>query len=189
MLLTYLFSDLCLSIKTKTNPHALKVGDYSTSVGFLGFSYRTNELSASDKIDELSTLITAGRLSAENKQVMLVSFKRLVCPTQVITPIPSSITCTSLSRLQDAHAYFLTNNGTDFADNILLKLMSAAPEFHTSNTGEIKWVETTNVSNLSGILTFICHVTHKCVNRDHRERSHHPRLSHLRLTKPLSTLA
>jgi hypothetical protein len=46
--------------------------------------------------------------------------------------------CTAY-RLQDAHAYFRTNHGVDFADRILLKLMSAAPEFHTSNTGEISW--------------------------------------------------
>ena len=60
------------------NLHALSVGDYSTSVGTLGFLHQTNQSSVSDVIDELSTLITAGRLSAENKQVMLVSFLRQI---------------------------------------------------------------------------------------------------------------
>ena len=51
------------------------VGDYTTSVGYLRFPYRTanNTISVSQMVDELSTLMTAGRLSAENKQVMLVS--------------------------------------------------------------------------------------------------------------------
>lgn len=128
-----------MSFKKKLTPYALQVGDYSTSVGFLGFSYRTNDLNVSDKIDELSTLITAGRLGAENKQVMRVSFERLDCHATNTSDYTYSIVknLTALFQLQDAHAYFLTNNGTDFADNILLKLMSAAPEFHTSNTGEI----------------------------------------------------
>lgn len=53
----------------------LQVGDYSTSVGFLGFPYQTNDAnSVSEKVDELSTMLTAGRLSAENKQVILVRF-------------------------------------------------------------------------------------------------------------------
>ena len=52
-----------------------KVGDYTTSVGYLRFPYKTtnNTISVSAMIDELSTLLTAGRLSVENKQVMLVS--------------------------------------------------------------------------------------------------------------------
>jgi hypothetical protein len=55
--------------------NTLQVGDYSTSVGFLGFPYQTNDVnSVSDKVDELSTMLTAGRLSAENKQVILVRF-------------------------------------------------------------------------------------------------------------------
>ena len=58
-----------------SSPPTLQVGDYSTSVGFLGFPYQTNDVnSVSDKVDELSTMITAGRLSAENKQVILVRF-------------------------------------------------------------------------------------------------------------------
>ena len=58
-----------------THPQKSEVGDYSTSLGFLGFPYQTNGMiNVSDKIDELSTMITAGRLSAENKQVMLVRF-------------------------------------------------------------------------------------------------------------------
>ena len=51
------------------------VGDYSTSVGYLTFPFQTNDVtSVASKIDELSTMMTAGRLSPENKQVLLVSF-------------------------------------------------------------------------------------------------------------------
>ena len=51
------------------------VGDYSTSLGYLTFPFQTNNgTSAASKIDELSTMMTAGRLSAENKQVLVVSF-------------------------------------------------------------------------------------------------------------------
>ena len=50
------------------------VGDYSTSMGYLTYPYETaNATRVSSKIDELSTLLTAGRLSPENKQVLLVS--------------------------------------------------------------------------------------------------------------------
>ena len=57
------------------NKHPETVGDYTSSVGYLRFPYQTTNttLSVSDMVDELSTLVTAGRLSAENKQVMLVS--------------------------------------------------------------------------------------------------------------------
>jgi hypothetical protein len=52
------------------------VGDYSTSIGYLRFPYITNNtVSASGMIDDLSTLITAGCLSAANKQVILVSLR------------------------------------------------------------------------------------------------------------------
>jgi hypothetical protein len=51
------------------------IGDYSSAVGILTFPYQTNEtIGASEKIEELSTMMTAGRLSAENKQVILVRF-------------------------------------------------------------------------------------------------------------------
>jgi hypothetical protein len=55
-----------------------KVGDYTTSVGYLRFPYKTTNttISVSDMINELSTLLTAGRLSAENKQVMVVRQSR-----------------------------------------------------------------------------------------------------------------
>ena len=50
------------------------VGDYSTSMGYLTFPFQTNNgTDVTSKIDELSTMITAGRLSSENKQVLLVS--------------------------------------------------------------------------------------------------------------------
>jgi len=82
------------------------VGDYSASVGYLTFPFQTNNgISVASKIDEISTLLTAGRLSAENKQVLV-----------------------------DAHAYFNENYGIDFADRVLLKLISTTSEFHTSNT-------------------------------------------------------
>ncbi len=49
-------------------------GDYSTSLGHLTLPYQINNItSLSDKIDELSTMMTAGRLSAQNKQVIQVS--------------------------------------------------------------------------------------------------------------------
>jgi hypothetical protein len=68
---------------------APEIGDHSTAVGVLAFPYQTNDVSGvSNKIDELSTMITAGRLSLENKQVLLVRFYRTEClflrQTQVI---------------------------------------------------------------------------------------------------------
>ena len=56
------------------------VGDYSTSVGYLTFPFHTNDgIDVNSKIDELSTMLTAGRLSSENKQVLLVSLKQIPC--------------------------------------------------------------------------------------------------------------
>ena len=81
------------------------VGDYSSSVGFL--SYEADGTDASSKIDDLSTLLTAGRLSEENKQVLI-----------------------------DAYDYFQATYDTETANRILLQLMLTLPEFHTSNTGE-----------------------------------------------------
>lgn len=82
------------------------VGDYSSSVGYLAYQYQTADgTSVSRKIDDLSTLLTAGRLSFENKQVLV-----------------------------DAHAYFLENHGIAHADRVLVKLLAATPEFHTTNT-------------------------------------------------------
>lgn len=93
------------------------VGDYSSSMGFITFPYETasttlvgeeilyDPSAVSVKIDELSTLITAGRLSAENKQVLM-----------------------------NAHASFNEKSGIEAADRVLLKLLMATPEFQTSNT-------------------------------------------------------
>jgi uncharacterized protein (DUF1501 family) len=82
------------------------VGDYSTSMGTLTFSYEAgNHTDVAMKVDELSTMMTAGRLSAENKQVLV-----------------------------DAHAFFTQTHGFEFAARALLKLLTTTPEFHTSNT-------------------------------------------------------
>lgn len=52
-------------------------GDFSTGLGHLTLPTLINNMtSLSNKIDELSTMMTAGRLSAENKQVIQVSMKR-----------------------------------------------------------------------------------------------------------------
>ena len=48
-------------------------GDYGASVGYLTFPFQTNGVDVASKIDELSTMLCAGRLSTENKQVLLVS--------------------------------------------------------------------------------------------------------------------
>lgn len=80
------------------------VGDYSSSVGFLTYT-TVNDIS--DKINDLSTLMTAGRLSDDNKQVLV-----------------------------DAYNYFAKAHGADTGERVLLQLMSALPEFHTWNTGE-----------------------------------------------------
>ena len=85
------------------------VGDYTTSAGVLSYDYQAKaSLYVSQKIDELSTLLTAGRLSRENKQVLV-----------------------------NAHAFFQLVHGIDFADRAMLQLIAAAPEFHTSSLGEI----------------------------------------------------
>ena len=81
------------------------VGDYSSSVGFL--SYNASGTNLSSKIDDLSTMMTAGRLSEENKQVLM-----------------------------DAYKYFSKAHDTETGDRVLLQLMTALPEFHTSNTGK-----------------------------------------------------
>ena len=51
----------------------------------------------------------------------------------------SIYTFDAYDHLQDAHAYFKMNHDIDYADRILLKLMAATPEFHTSNTGNLPW--------------------------------------------------
>ena len=52
-------------------------GDFSTALGHLTLPTLINNMtSLSNKIDELSTMMTAGRLSAENKQVIQVSIPR-----------------------------------------------------------------------------------------------------------------
>lgn len=81
------------------------VGDLSAAVGYLSFPYGTNGTVVADKVDEISTLMTAGRMSNENKQVLL-----------------------------DAHTYFNETSGIEEADRVLLKLLTTLPEFHTSNT-------------------------------------------------------
>lgn len=83
------------------------VGDYSTSMGYLTFPFQTNGTGVENKIDELATLITGGRLSEENKQILL-----------------------------DAHTFFNQTYDIDSADRVLLKLMTTTPEFHTSDTRE-----------------------------------------------------
>ena len=85
------------------------VGDYTTSVGVLTYNYQaTQSYYVSQKIDELSTLLTAGRLSKENKQ-----------------------------NLANAHAFFQLVHGIEYADRVVLQLIAAAPEFHTSSLGKI----------------------------------------------------
>ncbi|KAL7553976.1 hypothetical protein ACHAWF_017328 [Thalassiosira exigua] len=83
------------------------VGDYTRSLGTITYPYQTNIIGngLSDTIDELSTLMTSGRLSSENKQV-----------------------------LENAHAYFNEKYGPDYAGRVVLKLLVSLPEFHTSNT-------------------------------------------------------
>ena len=86
-----------------------QVGDYySASAGYLSYPYQTVDgTSVTEKIDELSTLLTAGRLSSENKQVLV-----------------------------NAHAHFTENHGVEYADRVLVKLIAQTPEFHTSNIGK-----------------------------------------------------
>jgi hypothetical protein len=129
------------------------IGDYSTSVGILTFPYQTDDtISASDKIDELSTMMTAGRLSAENKQVILVRFYQH--NSLFLRPTRALYLRHVHNNLQDAHAYFRANHGVDFADRIILKLMAATPEFHTSNTGMLVWVTSRNTFNSNDLITF-----------------------------------
>lgn len=73
------------------------------SVGAL--TYQVNGVDVASKIDDLSTMITSGRLSEENKQV-----------------------------LTEAYNYFAVNFDADSADRALLQLILTSPEFHTSNT-------------------------------------------------------
>ena len=84
---------------TKVSP----VGDISSSVGSVTYNAAGDDIYA--KIDDLSTLLTAGRLSPENKQV-----------------------------LAEAHSYFSQNYGVDRGDRVLIELLSTSPEFHTTNT-------------------------------------------------------
>ena len=84
---------------TKVSP----VGDTSSSVGYVTYNGVGDDIFS--RIDDLSTLLTAGRLSPENKQV-----------------------------LADAHTYFSRHYGPDRGDRVLIELLSTAPEFHTSNT-------------------------------------------------------
>eukprot|EP00804_Cyclotella_cryptica_P005395 CCRYP_017085-RA/>CCRYP_017085-RA protein AED:0.06 eAED:0.06 QI:162/1/1/1/1/0.96/28/3961/2317 len=79
------------------------IGDYSSSVGYV--TYQVNATDILNKIDDLDTIMTGGRLSAENRQV-----------------------------LADAYQYFFVAHDVETADRVLMGLMAASPEFHTSNT-------------------------------------------------------
>lgn len=78
------------------------IGDYSSSVGHL--THQVEGADIAGKIDELATVMTGGRLSIENKQVMI-----------------------------DAYTYFRREHDVETADKVLLGLVTACPEFHTSN--------------------------------------------------------
>jgi hypothetical protein len=80
-----------------------EVGDYSSSVGYL--SYAPSASDVESRIEELSTLLMAGRLSVENKQIIF-----------------------------DAYTRFNATNGTEVADRVMMKLLTSTPEFHSSNT-------------------------------------------------------
>lgn len=81
------------------------IGDYSSSVGQI--TYQVDGADISAKIDDLDTIMTGGRLSIENKEV-----------------------------LTNAYSYFLEAHGTETADRALMALTLASPEFHTSSTCE-----------------------------------------------------
>lgn len=78
------------------------VGDYSSSVGRLTYQPYGGEIE--EKIDDLDTILTGGRLSAGNKQV-----------------------------LTNAYNYFQEAHGNSTADKALMALFFATPEFHTSS--------------------------------------------------------
>jgi hypothetical protein len=60
-----------------------------------------------NKIDDLDTIMTGGRLSVENRQL-----------------------------LAEAYQYFVKAHGVETADKVLMGLIAASPEFHTTNTGK-----------------------------------------------------
>lgn len=70
-------------------------------------TYQVDGSDTSAKIDNLDTILTGGRLSLENKQV-----------------------------LTNAYSYFLEAHGVETADKALMALTLASPEFHTSSTRE-----------------------------------------------------
>jgi hypothetical protein len=87
------------------------VGDYSTSVGVV--NYQVDGADIASKIDDLDVIMTGGRLSVENKQV-----------------------------LTDAYNYFIQAHDVETADRVLMGLVTASPEFHTTNTRKfITWTK------------------------------------------------
>jgi hypothetical protein len=84
------------------------IGDYSFSVGQV--TYQVNGADVASKIDDLDLIMTSGRLSAENKQV-----------------------------LSNAYKYFFEAHNVETADRVLMGLMTATPEFQTSNTRKSDW--------------------------------------------------
>jgi uncharacterized protein (DUF1501 family) len=78
-------------------------GDYSSSAGLL--TYEPSGVDVGSKIDDLATMLTAGRLSDGNKDA-----------------------------LTTAYNYFVKNHDSETADRVLLELMLSTPEFHTSNS-------------------------------------------------------
>lgn len=76
-------------------------------MGTVTYPYQTNGTDVASKIDELSTQLCAGRLSAENKEVLV-----------------------------NAHNFFNNTSGIEEADRVVLKLLTTTPEYHTSNTGK-----------------------------------------------------
>lgn len=70
-------------------------------------TYQVNGTDILNKIDDLDNIMTGGRLGAENRQV-----------------------------LANAYQYFVEAHDVETADRVLMGLIAASPEFHTSNTGK-----------------------------------------------------
>ena len=73
-------------------------------------SYNAVGSDVASKVNDLSMLLTSGRMSAQNKQVII-----------------------------NAHADIEASHDIETADRIILELITATPEFHTSsNSGKLQ---------------------------------------------------
>jgi len=109
----------------------LPAGNYENSVGYLAFSPESNHTSGEDVIDELATLITSGRLSDENREIILSAYNSIYNTTNSTNTTEEETAATALRIAQ--------------------QLIITTPEFHATSlvrkTGNARQPSTSQIQS------------------------------------------